>query len=212
MPSRNASTPASPDPAGERRDGDQAEPLPLGDLLSQHLAWLEAYLRLKSGRMVRGRESSADLAQSVCREILQDADDLEFTSAAAFRSCLLTAADRKIIERHRYHTRLKRDVARTVSIDTAHALAGTYASIATPSEAADVREQVKLLEECFDELPDDYRRVILLFHVAGLPHDEVAERLGRSVSASRNLLSRALARLGRLLRAREQDAEEDDDT
>lgn len=213
MPSRNAPSSDRPEPSGQGRgrSDDAPAPLPLGDLLSQHLNWLEAYLRLKSGFLVRGRESTADLAQSVCREILQDADDLEFTSAAAFRSCLLTAADRKIIERHRYHTRLKRDVGRTVSIDAAHALAGTYASIATPSEAADVREQVQLLEECFDELPEDYRQVILLFHVAGLPHEEVAEHLGRSVSASRNLLSRALARLGRILRAREQDGDGDDD-
>lgn len=209
MASRN---PQSSPSSGEPRPGDQGPPVPLelGELLSNHLNWLEAYLRLKSGRLVRGRESTADLAQSVCRELLQDADDLEFTSQAAFRSCLLTAADRKIIERHRYHTRQKRDVARTVSMDSVHALAGAYASIATPSEAADVREQVRLLEESFDELPEDYQRVILLFHVAGLPHEDVARELDRSVSASRNLLSRALARLGRILRAREEEAEDQD--
>ena len=175
--------------------------IPLPTLLERHLPALQTYVRLKAGALLRARESCTDLAQSVCRELLTDQDALAFENDATFRACLYQAAERKIIDRHRYYTRQKRDVNRTISLQEAEVLATSYARIASPSTVAGARERVRMLEAAFDELPDEHRDVILLFQVAGLSHREIADQLGRTETACRSLLSRAQAKLGRLLRA-----------
>ena len=96
---------------------------------------------------------------------------------------------------------MQRNVAEE-ALDHPEQLASAYGRMLTPVHDAELREQIGLLEGAFDELPEDYREVILLFHVVGLSHREVAERMDRTEAATRNLLSRALARLSRLLRGR----------
>ena len=46
-------------------------------------------------------------------------------------------------------------------------------------------------------LPDEYRQVILLARIVGLSHADLAREMGRSETAVRTLLHRALARLAR---------------
>jgi DNA-directed RNA polymerase specialized sigma24 family protein len=48
-------------------------------------------------------------------------------------------------------------------------------------------------------MPDDYRTVITLSCIVGMSHAEIAEELGWLEPAVRKLLSRARARLARLL-------------
>jgi RNA polymerase sigma-70 factor (ECF subfamily) len=61
------------------------------------------------------------------------------------------------------------------------------------------REELATLERALAELPEDYRQVILLTRVMNLGHATVAEQMGRSETATRSLLHRALARLARLM-------------
>jgi RNA polymerase sigma-70 factor (ECF subfamily) len=51
----------------------------------------------------------------------------------------------------------------------------------------------------FDQLSDEYREVITLHRVLGLDHEQIAARMQKSPGATRVLLHRAIARLGRLL-------------
>ncbi len=182
-------------------------PPALGDLIRRHLPHLRAYVRRRAGRLIRAHESCSDITQSVCRELLQDVDDLHFEGDAGFRAWLRIAADRKIVERHRYHTRTKRDAARTIQSDGIDEMSrDATPSVPTsrsPSLDADLNEQIELLDGAFDALPEDYRRVITLFFVAGLPHREIAVHMNRNEAASRKLLSRAVARLGLIMRARD---------
>ena len=60
-------------------------------------------------------------------------------------------------------------------------------------------EALAALELVFDQLPADYREVILLSRIVGLSHEEIAEQMGRSKGAISVLLSRALARLATLI-------------
>lgn len=55
------------------------------------------------------------------------------------------------------------------------------------------------MEQAFEKLPEDYREVILLVRVAGLPYAAAAEQMGRTEPSIRNLLSRALSRLSGML-------------
>jgi RNA polymerase sigma-70 factor (ECF subfamily) len=48
------------------------------------------------------------------------------------------------------------------------------------------------LADTLAALPDDYRQVIVLRHIEGLPFDEVGRRMERSAGAVRMLWLRAL--------------------
>ena len=62
----------------------------LDALLVRHLPSLEAYVRLKAGAAVRARETLSDVVQSVCVEVLRDADRFEYRGEAEFRHWLQT--------------------------------------------------------------------------------------------------------------------------
>ena len=72
-------------------------------------------------------------------------------------------------------------------------------SLCTPSRDAAGKEDLERLERAFARLSTDQQEVIRLARFAGLVHEEVARRMGRTPSATRSLLSRALARLATLL-------------
>ncbi len=59
-------------------------------------------------------------------------------------------------------------------------------------------EVLRALMRELDELPDDYRDVILLARIEGLSTPEVAERMGKSRAAVALLLHRAVKRLKKL--------------
>ena len=113
---------------GERR-GD------LEALLVEHLPYLRAYVRLRSNRAIRARESGTDLVQSVCREVLQGSSGFEYRGDGAFRRWLCTAALRKIVERDRAMKTQKRDVRReqVAATDTAQGALLVELSVATPA-------------------------------------------------------------------------------
>jgi RNA polymerase sigma-70 factor (ECF subfamily) len=171
-------------------------------LLSRHLARLRAFVRLRMGPLVRSKESSEDLVQSVCREALRDLSRFEYRGEASLRNWLLTQAERKVADRGRFWRRDRRDPAREAApVEDAETLRGLE-SLFTPSQEAAAHEELERLERVFQELPPDDQEVILLARVMELPHEQIAERMGRSVSATWSLLSRALAKLALKLEGR----------
>lgn len=183
------------------RGGDRAA---LGALLQSNLPGLRAFLRVRSGRLLRAKESVSDLVQSVCRELLQDLPGAEVETEQAFRCWLYTSAHRKILDRRKYWEAEKRDAAREEPAQGApgereRSLLECYATFATPSTHAAASEEIARIEEAFEKLPEEYREVIALARFVGLNHHEIAARMGRSEEAVRQLLTRARARLARLL-------------
>jgi RNA polymerase sigma factor (sigma-70 family) len=71
----------------------------------------------------------------------------------------------------------------------------SYRAVSTPSRRVAAAEEIERLERIFDRLSDDHREVILLSRVLGLPGRDVAEQMGRTETATRSLLLRALAAL-----------------
>ncbi len=182
----------------------------LDELLIDHLPRLRAFVRLRTNRAIRARESHSDLVQSVCREVLEGSERFRFDGEVAFRKWLYTTALRKIVERDRSMKTLKRDVGREVAAaargndddDDDQDLLAAYHTVSTPSLAARQREQVALLEEAFDDLTDEHREVITLARIVGLSHAEIAAHLGKSEEACRQLLRRAMIRLEMALEKR----------
>lgn len=178
------------------RAGDRAA---LDELVRRFLPRIRAYVRLRSGPLLRLRESHSDLVQTVCRQLVADLEDFRGEDERAFQAWLSQLALHKLTERARYHAAERRDPAREIELADADVLLASYATLSSPSRDAVAREQVARIERAFDALSDDHREVITLACLLELQHRDIAERLGRSEEAVRQLLARARARLAMLL-------------
>src|SRR5205823_11169986 len=76
---------------------------------------------------------------------------------------------------------------------------GLVADCSTPSRHAVKGEALLELATALEQLPADYREVIMLRHLEGLPFADVAQRMGRTVPSVQNLWVRALGRLKRAM-------------
>jgi RNA polymerase sigma-70 factor, ECF subfamily len=188
-------------------------------LLQRHMPGLRAYVRLRAGATLRKHESSSDLVQSVCRDVLENMGRFRYPGEAAFRAWLYATALRKIADRAEYWKAAKRDPVREVRLDgrggstsapssqdDARLIDVYRASFFSPSQAAMGREALARIESAFEKLPEDYREVIVLSRVVGLSRAEIAERMGRTEASVRNLVSRALAELAEHLEGGEASA------
>ena len=172
-------------------------------LLEAYLPGLRAYIRLQMGRAVREHESCSDLAQSVCREVLQNLDRFRYPGEAAFRKWLYTTAARKIAHRDAYWHAEKRDVDRVASQPSEPQGDGDvlacYGTFCTPSRVAIAREELARIEGAFDRLSEEHREVIVKARILGMSRAEIGEDMGRNEAAVGNLLFRALSRLSEIL-------------
>jgi len=171
-------------------------------LIERHLPALLGYLRLNADQLIRQKESCADVAQSVCREILEDMDDFVYKGEGAFLKWLFFRARIKLVDRHRYYHAARRDAAREIRASqllTDARLGALYTSIFSPVKGAIAREAAERLESAFRQLPDNYREVIILSRLAGQSHAEIGRELDKSPENVRVLLHRALVRLGRIM-------------
>jgi len=180
------------DPISRASQGDRAAIEPL---LERYLPAIEAYLGRQASARVRAKESPTDLAQSVCRELLERVAEgrFQFQDEPSFRKWLYRAALLKVLNKHRYWGAEGRaDQAPYEDTLTPGTGAGT------PSEQLMAEEQLAALEQAFKRLPDHYFQIISLSYVERLPHAEIAQRMQITEGNSRVLLARALAALARL--------------
>lgn len=170
-------------------------------LLQYGMPLVRRYLGRRMGPFLRSLETSADLAQSVCGEVLTELPSFAGRGSAGFRRWLLRCAEHKVLKRFRFHHQDRRDAARTTPLSESGDPAARPAD-GSPSRHAMIREEWERMRQALAALPPDYREVILLSRVAGLSPQQVAARLGRSREAVWSLLSRALARLAMIAEKR----------
>ncbi|MCC6670312.1 MAG: sigma-70 family RNA polymerase sigma factor [Planctomycetes bacterium] len=183
----------------ERAKGGDAAAMEV--LLQHYLPHLHAFVRIRLDAVVRARESSMDVVQSVCRELLESRTSFEFRGEDRFRAWLFTAALHKILEKQRFHRLAKRNLQREETPSSTDESA-VPASLLTPSLDAIGKETAQALESALDALSPEHREVITLARVVGLPHRVIAEVMGRKEEAVRQLLVRAVLRLTLELRKR----------
>ncbi|MBK8976197.1 MAG: sigma-70 family RNA polymerase sigma factor [Planctomycetes bacterium] len=181
------------------RSGDRAA---FDSLFARHLPALQAFLRCKVDGALAEKESIRDLAQSVCREVLQDLAEWEYRGEEAFRGWLFLQATRKIVDRYRYYKRARREASREEPLpaDDDAELLQEYASLCTPSRHAEGSEQLARIESAMHRLPENQREAVLLSRLGGVPYADISRQLGTTESAVRGLVARGLARLAELLR------------
>jgi RNA polymerase sigma factor (sigma-70 family) len=163
------------------------------ELLRELMEPLHTFLRLRMGDGLAARETVSDIVQSACFDFVKRWRESPYPSRQALRRHLFLQAEHKLVDHVRRFGRLKRS-APTDSTEDAE-LAAYCETFLTPSRVASAKEQLQRVEHALKQLPEDYRRVILLSKIAQLSTTEIAEEMGRSASAIWTLLSRALARL-----------------
>ncbi|MBL8725125.1 MAG: sigma-70 family RNA polymerase sigma factor [Planctomycetes bacterium] len=169
--------------------------------LAAAVAFLRRFARQSMGHDLRRRESTSDIVQSALREFLTLAQHGAIPPKLAtqpWHALLARLAFRKIVDRARYHLVRVRHRQKLAVRDGGTTDPGRD----DPSAAAATREQLQRLETALAQLPADQRTAVVLFYFEQLPHTEIAAHLERSVDASKMLLSRAMAKLGELLRAK----------
>lgn len=192
-----------PDPQASRhlvtriQQGDRAA---VDALLAHHLPRLHSWLRVRIGGGLGPRESTSDVVQSACREVLENLDRFHYEGEAGFRCWLFKTAERKLIDKHRFHRAAKRAAGREVGGDGSGGdLDGVMGALATPSQEAMAQEQELRIAAAVDRLSEEDRDLYALFHIVGLSNAEIAAELEKTEVAVRKAKSRVLSRLASLL-------------
>jgi RNA polymerase sigma-70 factor (ECF subfamily) len=179
-----------------------------GKLLESYSRYLTLLARLQIGRQLRGKVDPADIVQETFLEATRQIDQFRGNSEGELLAWLrrILAGQMALTLRRYLGTRgrdvkLERELA--VQLDQSSTMLdrGLVANHSTPSQHASKREQSVLLAEALARLPEDYREVIILRHLEGLPFAEVAQAMDRSADSVQKLWVRALASLRQTLGA-----------
>jgi RNA polymerase sigma-70 factor (ECF subfamily) len=180
-------------------------PEAIGNLLHQYDSYLNILARLQIGRRLQSKVDASDLVQETFVQAHQFFEKFRGATEAELMAWLrqiLASRLAKTVRRYGTHgrdIRLERDMAAEID-RSSHALdRALVAPQSSPSQRAARREQAVLLANALDQLPDDYREVIILHHLEELTFPDVSRRMGRSLDSVKNLWTRALVRLRRSL-------------
>ncbi len=166
-------------------------------------AWAEMYERFSSQlysfflNQTRNREVAEDLTASVFFEAIRSAESFD-GGVSAFRAWLFRIGRNNMIDHFR---RERRAVMQDISTTDPEALSraeGFHAE--DPEEMAVASAEKAAVLAAIDKLAPDQREVMLLRLAGGLTSAEVAEVLGKTVGAVKQLQHRAVAALTKLLR------------
>ena len=174
--------------------------------LMQHEHGLRLLARLEINQRFANKFDPSDVVQQTLMEAWQGWDGLKASDEPQRYAWLRQILVHQLAKFVRHHQgTLKRDISRELSIDQLEQSVSAsarkldtllVAQDPSPSHAAVAQEQRERLAKVLEELPEDYRQVILLRNIEELSHQEVARRMRRSEPAVRMLWLRALAALG----------------
>jgi RNA polymerase sigma-70 factor (ECF subfamily) len=179
--------------------GDEAA---VRELLERHLPTIQAIVRRRMSRVLRAREESLDIVQSVCRQVLANLELLELRSEDEFGGWLLRAIEHKLVDHYRHLGREKRDSARERHLETTAEL-GLPEPRTGPSSFAARREQAERLQAAMQALTPLQREALRLHSSDGLPFPAIAERLGITLKQARWNVYKAKYALARRLGGQE---------
>jgi len=155
---------------------------------------------------LRSKGSASDLVSETFLEAHRDFAQFHGASTGELRAWLRQLLLNNVANfTRRYRDTGKRAVGREVSVDRAGSSSAPGPALpardGSPSGLATNREQSESLLNALEQLPDDYRRVIVLRYHEQLPFEEIAQRMNRSANAVRIIWSRAVRLLRQLMEA-----------
>jgi RNA polymerase sigma-70 factor (ECF subfamily) len=184
---------------GNARAGDREA---LGMLLIDYRRYLVFLARAGLHHHMRGKADPSDIAQEVCLaahgNIAEFRGDTAEQFAAWLRGILtntLAMHVRKFLGTEKRNPRLEQQLNHSIASATGFLQSQIAGDLTSPSQHFARNEAFLQLAEALEGLSSDYRQVIVLRHVEGLPFAEVAKAMGRSVDSVEKLWVRALAKL-----------------
>jgi RNA polymerase sigma factor (sigma-70 family) len=178
----------------------------LAAILPTLLPVLRAYVRLNVNAELRAYESSSDIVQSLCREILAAAGTPSVAEPDALRGWIWVVVRNKVRDRLRYLHRQRRDCRREVPLaeEGDREATGLYSRMATPSQCAQAHEFASRFEGALASMSRDDRELVTLSRVVGLSNREIAKHLGITPANVSMRIHRALLRFAEQWRKVEQ--------
>lgn len=184
----------------------------LDHLLERHSARVLAIVRYRLGPRLRESVESGDILQETFLAAVKAFPSFEVRDEGSLIHWLAKLVERQIIAQADYHGAKKREAARRISLDrtsgNSGALSGSVPLLhadetTAPLEKLERAEERAAVERALDELPGEYRELLLLRNYAGASWEAVAEATGRpSAAAARMMHARAMLELAKLLRQR----------
>jgi len=176
----------------------------LEQLCNVYAERIRRIVRLRIGPELRIQLESMDLVQDALIAAVTGLKDFRDHDDGDFMRWLVKIAENRIRDHVDHIHAAKRDVRRQVRLEAKDSVnesscrkpcISTPVVTTTPSVLLARREELDRLEKAMDRLTDDYREVLLLARIEGLPHEQIAERMNRSPAAVAKLLSRAIVAL-----------------
>ncbi len=184
----------------------QGDPDALGLLWEQYRGYLRLLARLQIHRRLQGKADASDIVQETFLQANLGFDEFQGQTERQLLQWLrqilasrLAGLVRRYYQTQQRDPRLERDMARELDRSSMALDRALLAGESSPSHGAARREQGVLLAEALEQLPADYREVIILHNLQGLTFSDVAGQMQRSPEAVRKLWIRGLAKLRGLL-------------
>lgn len=184
----------------QRGDGPARE-----ELFARYQERVLAIARARLGARLRLQLESSDILQEALLEATRTLERFEMRDESSLIRWLATLVEHRITARAARIAAAKRaePSGAPEGAGTPRPPSEGVSRAPSPSTELGLREREAALQSALLELPERQRELILLRDYASTPWEEVARELGLpSAAAARMMHSRALTRLGALLRAR----------
>ncbi|MCA9262339.1 MAG: sigma-70 family RNA polymerase sigma factor [Planctomycetales bacterium] len=176
-----------------------------GRLLERYRGYLKALVRIQLHRTLSSRIDASDVVQETFIIAFTKIEQFRGQTEQQFVAWLRSILASRLAKVIRFHSAQCRnpdaeDHLRQSLDRSSEMMEGvTIRSGSSPSAVVCRHETVTLVAAAIEELPEDYRAVILLHHVEGLSHADVAKALERTVDSVKKLWLRALAQLQQIV-------------
>ncbi|MEQ1831345.1 MAG: sigma-70 family RNA polymerase sigma factor [Pirellula sp.] len=178
----------------------------LGDLFARYRKLLIFLARTQIHHHLQAKLDPEDVAQEVCLVAQEKIHEFRGESSDEFMGWLRgILANIMAMQVRRYLGTKKRDPRLELALDQRLASAsgflqsGLAGDFTSPSQHFAKNEAALKLAEAMEALSEDYRQVILLRHIDGLPFAEIAAKMERSIDSVEKLWVRGLAKLKQLV-------------
>ena len=186
----------------QAQEGDRVA---LNELCDRYLSRVLSVVRIRLGPSLRGKVESWDIVQEVMIDALKELDSFDFRTEGAFLKLLSKIVENRIRDEADRWAAQKRRLDRESPLDKARSdqsanpleLSG---SVPTPSQVVGLAEDLARLEAAIEQLPADYRELIIALKLEGRNYQEIAEETGKSADAVRMQTNRALVALNKAFR------------
>jgi RNA polymerase sigma-70 factor (ECF subfamily) len=170
--------------------------------LSQESEKVLAYLERHLPQELRSAIEPVDVLQDTFFEAFRRLAEFRWEGRDSVYRWLVTIARNRVIDLLRRKRALKRGGGEGAGKDALadgafgqDSIVSMLAQLAvykrTPSQSAVAHELIAAVERSVDRLPANYREVIRLRYLEGLPIEDTAKRLGRTPGAVKQLCNRA---------------------